>query len=135
MNGQTIEMTTPLELRPTTRSRWRGIALLTVIGIVVLAGTSFLYLRDRLDPGAAVAGVSEVAVRDDDFVPAAIEVTAGTTVTWRWEGAEEHNVVGDDFETAARIEGEFAQTFTEPGTHAYQCTLHFFMRGEVVVTE
>jgi plastocyanin len=56
-------------------------------------------------------------------------------VTWRWQGEEEHNVVADDFESPTQTTGRFAHTFAEPGTYAYECTLHFFMRGEVVVTD
>lgn len=113
----------------------RRVALLTVVGIVLFVGASALYLRARLDPGDAVAGVSDVGVRDDEFGPGAIEVPVGTTVTWRWEGMEEHNVVGEGFQSPTQVDGEFAHTFMETGTHAYECTLHFFMRGEVVVTE
>ena len=119
--------------RPETGSQRRRIALAVVVALAVLAGTGTLFVRAQLDPGSPVEGVSEVAVRDDEFAPAAIEVPAGTTVTWRWEGAEEHNVVGDGFESPTQVNGGFAQTFAEPGTYAYRCTLHYFMRGEVVV--
>ncbi len=120
--------------QPTRRSRrlWRGL----VIGFLVLAvlgGAAALLVRAQLDPGDPVAGVTEVAVRDNEFAPAAIAVPAGSTVTWRWAGEEEHNVVGDGFESPVQTEGAFASTFAAPGTYAYECTLHFFMRGEVVV--
>jgi plastocyanin len=114
--------------------RWYvlGAALLLVAAI---GGIAFAVVRAQLDPGAPVAGVSEVAVRDNEFRPAAIEVPAGTTVTWRWDGKEQHNVVGDGFESPVQTAGEFAHAFSEPGSYDYQCTLHFFMRGEVVVTD
>ena len=119
--------------RPGIQRRW--ILLATIVVVLLLVGTSALYLRTRLDPGTAVVGVSQVAVQDDQFAPAAIQVPAGTTVSWQWEGIEEHNVVGDDFESPTQVEGDFSHTFNEPGTHAYECTLHFFMRGEVIVTD
>lgn len=115
------------------RLRLVGVGLLLII-VTVCAG-GFFWLWNRLDPGEAVAGVLTVAVRDNEFAPAAIEVPSGTTVTWTWEGAEEHNVVGDGFESPVQRDGEFARTFAEPGTHPYRCTLHYLMRGEVVVTE
>ncbi|MDQ3442960.1 MAG: cupredoxin domain-containing protein [Chloroflexota bacterium] len=119
--------------RPGIQRRW--IVLITLAIVLLLAATSALYLRARLDPGTPVVGVSQIAVQDDQFAPAAIEVPAGTTVSWEWDGIEEHNVVGDGFESSAQVEGDFSHTFNEPGTHAYECTLHFFMRGEVVVTD
>lgn len=119
--------------RPGIQRRW--IVLITLAIVLLLAATSALYLRARLDPGTPVVGVSQIAVQDDQFAPAAIEVPAGTTVSWEWDGIEEHNVVGGGFESPVQVEGDFSHTFNEPGTHAYECTLHFFMRGEVVVTD
>jgi plastocyanin len=75
-----------------------------------------------------------VAVEDNEFAPAAIEVPAGTTVTWQWQGNDQHNVVGDDYESPVQNQGEFAHTFSDPGTYDYQCMLHGGMRGEVIVT-
>ena len=129
-------MKTPTDsTHPTRRSRrlWRWLAI-AALTLIVLGAAATLIIRDQLDPGAAVAGVTEVAVRDNEFAPAAIEVPAGTNVTWRWDGEVDHNVVGDNFESPVQTEGTFSQSFTEPGTYAYECTIHFFMRGEVVVT-
>ena len=124
----------PLARRTRNRRLW-PIVVAVLLLIAVVGAASLVWLQNWLDPGTAVAGVSAVAVRDNDFAPAAIEVRAGTTVTWRWEGVELHNVVGDGFESPTQVDGEFAQTFDAAGTYAYRCTLHFLMRGEVVVTE
>lgn len=110
-----------------------GLIVLAMLAVVVGAGA--LWVQSRLDPGSAVGGMTEVAVRDNAFSPAAVEVPAGTTVTWRWVGEDDHNVVGDGMESPTQSEGEFAREFVDPGSYEYQCTLHFFMRGEVVVTE
>ncbi len=129
-------MKTPTESTyPARRSRrlWRWLAIGALI-LIVLGGAVALIIRDQLEPGPAVAGVTEVAVRDNEFAPAAIEVPAGTNVTWQWDGEVDHNVVGDGFESPVQTEGTFSQSFPEPGTYAYECKLHFFMRGEVVVT-
>jgi len=103
--------------------------------LVALGGAGALVLQNLLDPGAPVAGVTDVALRDNEFAPAAIEVPIGTTVTWTWDDAEEHNVVGDGFASPVQTDGQFAHAFDRPGTYAYRCTLHFLMRGEVVVVE
>ena len=123
-----------LSTRPRRVSR-RGIALAALIAIAVVVGAGTLVVRARLDPGEPVVGVSTIAVRDDEFAPAAVEVPAGTTVTWRWEGDAEHNVVGDSFESPTQEDGTFVHTFTEPGTYSHRCTHHYFMRGEIVVTD
>lgn len=129
-------MATPTTSTSTIRRSNRRVALVaTLLVLIVGAGIAALAVRAQLDLGVPVAGVSTVAVRDNEFAPAAIEVPAGTTVTWRWEGEEEHNVIGDQFESPVQNDGAFAHVFAAPGTYDYRCTLHVFMRGEVVVNE
>ena len=126
--------TTP---RP-SRAIWSG------LGIVALILVAFLVLSDIVgralvdsddDGDDPVTGVTEVTVDDNEFEPDAIEVPVGTTVTWRWSGDAEHNVVGDGFESPVQEEGDFSYAFTDSGTFDYRCTLHPLMRGEVVVTD
>jgi plastocyanin len=124
------------------RSRpWLWIVLGVVLAWLVLGrGAGLLFGGDdgpAPNPAAsgAVSGVPEVAVRDNVFEPAALEVPAGTTVTWNWEGDTHHNVVGDGFESPVQESGNFSYTFNTPGTHDYECTLHGGMRGQVIVTE
>ena len=129
-------METPKASPRTIRySRRRQIVLGILVVFVVAASAIALVIRAQLDLGPPLVGVTEVAVRDDRFVPGAIAVPVGTTVNWRWEGKNEHHVVGDGFEAPVQTEGQFGKTFADPGTYAYQCTLHAFMRGEIIVTE
>ena len=109
---------------------WTG-AGLVIVAALAIAGT--IYVQGELDPGDPVAGVTAVDVRDNEFEPAAVQIEPGQTVTWTWSGDEDHNVVGDGLESDSQSSGTYAFTFTEPGTYSYECTLHFFMRGEVVV--
>lgn len=87
------------------------------------------------DPLAAPpVAASAVVVADDEFAPAAVEVPAGTSVTWTWEGGNAHNVSGDGFTSDTQDEGTFTHAFDAPGTYAYRCTLHPGMTGAVVVS-
>jgi plastocyanin len=74
-----------------------------------------------------------VAVRDYQFEPASLTVEAGATVTWVWEGGAPHNVVGEGFENPDQSSGTFRHTFEQPGTYAYECTIHPGMEGTIVV--
>jgi plastocyanin len=104
------------------------------LAAVVLAGCAGG--GDGAAEAAPVVGVSEVSARDNRFDPAAIQVPAGSTVTWKFEdGPIPHDVKGDGFASGEpKRKGSFTHTFDRPGTYPYRCTLHDGMDGRVVVT-
>ncbi len=71
------------------------------------------------------------------FEPAAIEIDAGTTVTWTNNDDFPHNVHlldGSDLTVKLPLGGTGSLTFDEPGTVDYECSLHpQQMTGTVVV--
>jgi plastocyanin len=82
-----------------------------------------------------VTGVTEAVARNLRFQPPAIQVPAGTEVTWRFDdGSVPHNVKGEGFASRNQTEGTFAHRFDRPGEYRYTCTLHAGMDGRVVVT-
>jgi plastocyanin len=89
------------------------------------------------DPAdAAPVKTGEVVAKDNRFDPVAVEVPAGTTVTWRFEdGSVPHDVTGDGWKSGEpQSEGTFQRAFDRPGTYDYRCTIHNGMEGRVVVT-
>ena len=88
-----------------------------------------------------------VTVSNNDYTPDAVTVSAGTTVTWRWDSCTgdgyggqvcaSHSVTFDDGgpSASAKNDGSFARTFANPGTFTYYCTSHgrAAMSGSVVV--
>lgn len=78
-------------------------------------------------------GESAVSVqaRDNTFLPAYIEVEAGTTVTFTNRGRNQHNVLPTTEGAFPAIEVEDLEpgtsqdiTFDEPGDYPYYCSLH-----------
>ena len=87
---------------------------------------------DDDDPPPAAAAVN---VQDNQFVAAAVQVQAGGTVRWTWQGNNPHNVTftGGPASTT-KTQGNFERTFTTAGTFSYQCTVHGqTMSGTVTV--
>lgn len=115
------------------RRRWLilgiGIAVLAVVAVVATQ------LRTSSADGPPVIGVTSVNMGDEAFSPPVIQVTQGATVTWRFsDDGTEHNVVGEGWGIEKpQSTGTFEQTFTQPGTYFYKCTLHFRMDGRVDV--
>jgi plastocyanin len=76
-----------------------------------------------------------VVIEDLAFEPETLSVAAGETVTWTWnDGAVEHDVKGDDFQSEVMSEGTYSHRFDQPGTYDYLCTLHPNMTGTIEVT-
>lgn len=73
------------------------------------------------------------------FAPAAIEITPGTTVTWKWVNGY-HNVVatGDQFSSGEPEQNAtFEHTFETIRTVYYYCEPHrsMGMKGAIIVSE
>ena len=77
---------------------------------------------------AQTSGTAKVSVGDNFYKPDAIEITAGTKVTWKNNGKILHNVKpvkGDKWGTGALTKGKsYSYTFKKPGKYAYYCTFH-----------
>ena len=95
---------------------------------------------DPADPGgggATPVATTAVAVRDNQFVPAAIVVAPGATVTWTFSGANPHNVIFPSTaiaDSGNQTAGTFATAMpAAAGTYGYSCTIHPGMNGTVQV--
>ncbi|WP_167106634.1 cupredoxin family copper-binding protein [Mycobacterium sp. DL592] len=87
-------------------------------------------------PQAPVGGTA-VTITNFAFVPAALTVTVGATVTWSNHDEEPHTVAADDgsfHSPGMDTNGTYSYTFTKPGSYSYICSIHPFMHGTVVVT-
>jgi plastocyanin len=92
-----------------------------------------------------IAGLDEdrqiriVAIRSFAFQPAEIRIPAGSTVVWincEPEGVEPHTATADggDWSTPLLGPGQAAaRTYDQPGTHAYHCAPHPFMRATLII--
>jgi plastocyanin len=118
--------------------RRRRIALL--FGTVGLTALLAAALPELTAAGvAAVTAAASPATVDIDnfsFTPAALTVTAGTTVTWKNEDDSPHRIGDKDgtFKSAALdTDDTFSHTFAAPGEYPYICTIHPYMVGKIIV--
>jgi len=116
--------------------RLPGVLVALALAAAVLTGCGGDEGGGGTADAAPVTGVTEVAAKDNQFTPPAIQVTAGTTVTWRFDDRfVPHDVTGDGWTSGdPKSKGSFTHTFDRPGTYAYRCTVHDGMDGRVVVT-
>jgi plastocyanin len=81
--------------------------------------------------GSTIQVISADAQGGNRFVPASLNVTVGTTVTWQWvDQAAAHNVVPDDGSTPppsgnlVDAPHTYQYTFNALGTFHYHCQAH-----------
>jgi plastocyanin len=70
------------------------------------------------------------------FIPADIEIAAGTTVTWKNLDALIHTVTAVDKSFNSGVipaDGSYSHTFNKPGTCPIYCIAHPFMKATVIV--
>ena len=116
--------------------RLPGVLVALALAAAVLTGCGGDEGGGDAADAAPVTGVTEVAAKDNRFTPPAIQVTAGTTLTWSFDDRfVPHDVTGDGWTSGdPKSKGTFTHTFDRPGSYDYRCTLHDGMDGRVVVT-
>ena len=93
------------------------------------------------------ATTTAVDVKDFTYVPEAITVSVGATVTWTNQDKFSHTVTQGSPDDPGEFEGKLGErdsfeakglttewTFDESGTYQYYCRYHPNMRGTVIVT-
>ena len=86
-------------------------------------------------PAAKPATGASVSIANYAYKPKALNITAGTIVTWTNNDPTGHNVTFKRFASPTLGFGNtFSHTFRRAGTFKYFCTIHPGMTGKVVVT-
>jgi plastocyanin len=80
---------------------------------------------------------SAVTIQSSTFMPAVLNVTAGTKVTATNKDSYAHTWTADGGQWNSMNlsqNGSYSYTFSTPGTYAYHCNIHASMHGTVKVT-
>ena len=84
----------------------------------------------------ASTGGAKISIANFAFAPATLTVAAGETVTWVNNDGAPHGLAYKD--GAKGVDpllpgASFSRTFDKPGTYDYNCSVHPYMSGRVVV--
>lgn len=124
----------------------RMLVPLLVTAIVIAVGAvGIVLLSDDASGGApassaqtqsAATGAVTVDIADFKFKPVDVTVKEGAKVTWANSDSAAHTATqAGGFDTGTIVKGASkTETFAKPGTYAYICAFHPFMKGTVVVT-
>ena len=86
--------------------------------------------------GGANVRAQKIEMLDFEFSPPAVTIATGGKITWINQGQAPHDATADDdsFGTGTIDPGKLkAETFDEPGTYSYICTIHPQMTGTIEV--
>jgi plastocyanin len=132
-----------------------------LIGLVVFAATEQLIQPAFAAPATAVAAArqsavtaandtasqqtaattekvrgAKVSIANFTFTPAEITIVAGETVTWTNDDGAPHGLEYADGAKAPDLMlpgASFSRQFDRPGTYNYNCSVHPYMTGRVIV--
>ena len=117
----------------------------TLLVVVVVAASAIYSISSQIAMTVNIEGAAGTVNYDGadvpaySFSPARVEVKRGTTVSWiNGDEITAHTVIGSNGLFASQLiqpRGKFSFTFDVVGTYSYQCNIHPWMKGEVVVVE
>lgn len=87
-------------------------------------------------PSGDAVRSAEVEIEDFVYNPDPVTIEEGGKVIWKNRDAAPHTATAEDgsFDTGTLEEGKLkSETFKEPGTYAYICSIHPQMHGTVEV--
>ena len=110
---------------------WRLRAMLAAL---FLTGFSFSAAITREATAANKGG--KVSIADFQFTPAEITIAPGESVTWTNNDGAPHGLEYQDGSTGKDLllpGASYSRRFDKPGSYDYNCSIHPYMTGRVVV--
>lgn len=128
-----VEQPTPVP-SPTPADTAR--AMVTADSVPPAAATTPSRAPIKAQQARSRNAIVRAAMKQLVFTPKRIEIATGSTVAWRNDDPLPHTVTADDGQwTSGIIEpgATWRRRFDRPGTYAFHCDPHPFMKGVIVV--
>lgn len=115
--------------KPSGRLRAISVALL-------LAVFSFSLSAAMTPEATAETNAAKVSIVDFQFAPAEITIAPGESVTWTNNDGAPHGLEYSDSVAGTDLllpGASFSRRFDKPGSYDYNCSIHPYMTGRVIV--
>jgi plastocyanin len=112
------------------------VSLLAILAGVSASGSALAQSPPPTVPSAAPSPAVVVQITNFAYSPATVTIAVNQSVRWVENDAMAHTVTAADgsFDSGNLDQGAtWTHTFTAPGTYAYVCSYHSFMKGTVIV--
>ena len=110
--------------------------LCTMIGILVTSAFTFAVCAQIAHAATTAKEGAKVSIVNFAFTPAEITIAPGESVTWTNDDGAPHGLEYHDGEKGTDLllpGASFSRRFDRPGTYDYNCSVHPYMTGRVIV--
>jgi plastocyanin len=125
-----------LKLAKATSRQRCSRSLLGGIGVAGLVAAALPMVGAGSAATVAAATTATIQIANFKFAPPDLTVTAGTTVIWKNADDSPHRIadINAAYTSAALdTDDSFSHTFATPGVYRYICSIHPYMKGEIIV--
>jgi len=115
------------------------LAIAVALALFAIVEISQHVSAGQIDGSTATPRLIAVAIRDYKFEPASVTVHSGDTVEWKNYDSVPHTATEDGATAPVFDSGNIAPGATwrylvqKQGTYKYKCTIHPYMKGELIV--
>lgn len=124
----------------------RSVVLVIVVMVVIALGLASQIARETVTKPTPGSEQAQVAIADNNFSPAVLQVKVGTTVTWTNQEDVERWVASDPYPENTDTPGlnagqkmgkgdSYSYTFEEAGTYTYHDDLSPTTSGTIIVVD
>jgi len=110
--------------------------LCAVMGILLTSPFTFAVCAQIAHAASPAKEGAKVSIANFAFAPTEITIAAGESVTWTNDDGAPHGLEFDDNAPGTDLllpGASFTRRFDRPGTYDYNCSVHPYMTGRVVV--
>jgi plastocyanin len=110
--------------------------LCAVMGILLTSPFTLAVCAQIAHAASSGKEGAKVSIANFAFAPAEITIAPGESVTWTNDDGAPHGLEYNDGEAGTDLllpGASFSRRFDKPGTYDYNCSIHPYMTGRVVV--
>jgi plastocyanin len=110
--------------------------LCAMMGILLTSTFTFAVCAQMAHAATAANEGAKVSIANFEFAPAQITIAPGESVIWTNDDGAPHGLEFDDNAPGTNLllpGASFSRRFDRPGTYDYNCSVHPYMTGRVVV--
>ena len=110
--------------------------LCAVMGILLTSSFTLTFRTHTAHAATPAKEGAKVSIANFAFAPAEITIAPGESVTWTNDDGAPHGLEFNDGAPGTDLllpKASFSRRFDRPGTYDYNCSVHPYMTGRVVV--